>query len=91
MDLSPAPAGQVAVNDGDDLLESTTKHGRPQHARPVLAAAEGLVRTVRRACPQTATRLCSWDGGEDLRGEVRCEMRCEVWGGKLQGGVLHHR
>ncbi|CAK9069457.1 Hypothetical protein SCF082_LOCUS34776 [Durusdinium trenchii] len=45
---------EVAVNDGDDLLESTTKHGRPQHARPVLAAAEGLVRTVRRACPQTA-------------------------------------
>ena len=44
------PSLQVAVNDGDDLLEST-----PCGASAVLIrqAAEGIVRTTRRRCPQT--------------------------------------
>lgn len=43
---------QVAVNDGDELLESTPSGAS---APSILQAAEGIVRTVRKRCPSTAT------------------------------------
>ena len=43
---------KVAVNDGDELLESTPSGAS---APSILQAAEGIVRTVRKRCPSTAT------------------------------------
>eukprot|EP00434_Breviolum_minutum_P008345 symbB.v1.2.007364.t1/scaffold451.1/size378644/10 len=42
---------EVAVNDGDELLESTPSGAS---APSILQAAEGIVRTVRKRCPSTA-------------------------------------
>lgn len=47
---------QVAVNDGDELLESTPSGAS---APSILQAAEGIVRTVRKRCPSTATGTVS--------------------------------
>lgn len=43
---------KVAVNDGDELLESTPSGAS---APSILQAAEGIVRTVRKRCPSTVT------------------------------------
>lgn len=66
---------EVAVNDGDDLLEST-----PCGASAVLIrqAAEGIVRTTRRRCPQTAILFLEMFLRDDSEAR-KLKTGCEAW------------
>lgn len=65
---------EVAVNDGDELLEST-----PQpDLLGVLRAAEGIVRTVRRRCPKTTIAFVEMFLRDDAEARV-LKSGSEAW------------
>ncbi|CAJ1403082.1 unnamed protein product, partial [Effrenium voratum] len=65
---------EVAVNDGDDLLESTPH----PNVVPILQAAEGIVRTVRRRCPGTAILFLEMFLREDEEARI-LKTGSEAW------------
>jgi len=66
---------EVAVNDGDELLESTP---RPDVAS-ILRAAEGIVRTVRRKSPKTAVVFLEMFLRDDTEAARVLKTGAEAW------------